>query len=92
VTAERTEHKAKVEFDPASTTSSKRPPRSRVPTSASTRRRWRCFVDGDWVQARKYLSLSEKYEQWKDFKMPARGIGLHALVVAENDVHARARN
>jgi hypothetical protein len=24
-----------------------------------------------------------EYEQWKDFRMPARGIGLLALVVAE---------
>jgi hypothetical protein len=38
---------------------------------------------GDWSQARKYFSFSEKYNQWKDFAMPARGVGLHALVVAE---------
>ena len=43
------------------------------------------IVAGDWAQARKYFSLSDKYEQWKDFKMPARGIGLHAVVVAENE-------
>jgi GAF domain-containing protein len=43
------------------------------------------LIGGDWTQARKYFSLSEKYEQWKDFTMPARGIGLHALVVAENE-------
>jgi GAF domain-containing protein len=44
------------------------------------------IVGGDWPQARKYLSLSGKYEQWKDFTMPAaRGVGLHALVVAENE-------
>ena len=43
------------------------------------------IVDGDWSQARKYFSLSEKFEQWKDFTMPARGVGLHALVVAENE-------
>jgi hypothetical protein len=42
------------------------------------------IVGGDWSQARKYLSLSEKYEPWKDFTMPGRGVGLHALVVAEN--------
>ena len=42
------------------------------------------MVSGDWTQARKYFSLSDKYEQWKDFTMPARGIGLHALVVSEN--------
>jgi len=43
------------------------------------------LVAGDWTQARKYFSLSDKYEQWNDFTMPARGIGLHALVVAENE-------
>jgi len=43
------------------------------------------IVGGDWSQARKYFSLSEKYEQWQDFAMPARGVGLHALVVAENE-------
>lgn len=43
------------------------------------------IVAGDWAQARKYFSLSDKYEQWKDFTMSARGIGLHALVVAENE-------
>ena len=43
------------------------------------------IVAGDWTHARKYFSLSEKYAQWKDFTMPARGIGLHALVVGENE-------
>jgi GAF domain-containing protein len=43
------------------------------------------IIGGDWSQARKYFSFSEKYEQWKDFTMPARGVGLHALVVAENE-------
>jgi GAF domain-containing protein len=43
------------------------------------------ILAGDWTKARKYFSLSEKYEEWKDFTMPARGVGLHALVVAENE-------
>jgi hypothetical protein len=43
------------------------------------------LADGDWTHARKYFSLSEKYADWKDFTMPARGIGLHAMVVAENE-------
>jgi GAF domain-containing protein len=43
------------------------------------------LVGGDWAQARKYFSLSDKYAAWKDFTMPARGIGLHALVVSENE-------
>jgi GAF domain-containing protein len=43
------------------------------------------IVAGDWTQARKYFSLSDKYEEWKDFRMPAQGIGLHALVVEKNE-------
>jgi GAF domain-containing protein len=43
------------------------------------------LADGDWTSARKHFSLSEKYERWKHFTAPARGIGLHALVVAENE-------
>jgi GAF domain-containing protein len=43
------------------------------------------LIGRDWAHARKYFSLSDKYEEWKDFTMPARGIGLHALVVAENE-------
>jgi GAF domain-containing protein len=43
------------------------------------------LIAGNWTQARKYFSLSDKYERWRDFTMPARGIGLHALVVAENE-------
>ncbi len=43
------------------------------------------IVAGEWAQARKYFSLSDKYAQWRDFTMPARGIGLHALVVAKNE-------
>jgi GAF domain-containing protein len=42
------------------------------------------IVAGDWPHARKYFSLSEKYAAFHDFTMPARGIGLHALVVTEN--------
>jgi GAF domain-containing protein len=43
------------------------------------------IIGGDWTQARKYFSFSDKYERWKDFAAPARGIGLHALVIAENE-------
>lgn len=43
------------------------------------------IVAGDWTQARKYFSLSDKYEQWKDFTMPGRGIGLHGVVVEKNE-------
>lgn len=42
------------------------------------------IVNGDWTHARKYFSLSDKYAAFRDFTMPARGVGVHALVVAEN--------
>jgi hypothetical protein len=42
------------------------------------------LVGGDWTHARKYFSLSDEYAEWKGFRMPAQGIGLHAMVVAEN--------
>jgi GAF domain-containing protein len=42
------------------------------------------IVAGDWRHARKYFSLSEKYAAFRDFTMPARGVGVHALVVTEN--------
>ena len=41
------------------------------------------IVAGDWLHARKYLLLSDKYAAFHDFTMPARGVGVHALVVAE---------
>ena len=37
------------------------------------------IVDGDWLHARKYFSLSDKYAAWRDFTTPGRGVGLHAL-------------
>jgi GAF domain-containing protein len=42
------------------------------------------IVAGEWAHARKYFSLSDRYTAFRDFAMPARGVGLHALVVAEN--------
>jgi GAF domain-containing protein len=42
------------------------------------------IVAGDWSQARKYFSLSDKYAAYREFTMPARGVGVHALVVTEN--------
>jgi GAF domain-containing protein len=42
------------------------------------------IVSGDWRHARKWFSLSSKYANWYDYRAPAVGIGLHALVVTEN--------
>jgi hypothetical protein len=36
-------------------------------------------VMGDgWAHARKYFSLSEKYAEWAEYRVPARGFGIHA--------------
>ncbi len=42
------------------------------------------IVSGDWKHARKWFSLSSKYANWYDYRAPAVGIGLHALVATEN--------
>jgi GAF domain-containing protein len=42
------------------------------------------IISGDWRHARKYFSLSDKYADFRDFTMPAQGVGVHALVVSEN--------
>ncbi len=42
------------------------------------------LVGGDWKHARKWFSLSSKYAAWDEYRAPAAGVGLHALVVNEN--------
>lgn len=42
------------------------------------------IVSGDWKHARKWFSLSSKYANWFEYRAPAVGFGLHALVVADN--------
>jgi GAF domain-containing protein len=42
------------------------------------------LISGDWKHARKWFSLSSKYAEWDEYRAPAVGIGLHALVVNEN--------
>jgi GAF domain-containing protein len=41
-------------------------------------------VDGDWTQARKYFSLSEKYAAWAEYGAPAVGVGIHAYIIETN--------
>jgi GAF domain-containing protein len=41
------------------------------------------IVADDWAHARKWFSLSSKYAQWFDYRAPAAGLGLHALVVTD---------
>jgi GAF domain-containing protein len=36
------------------------------------------LIDQGWAHARKYISLSEKYAAWADYRTPAKGSGIHA--------------
>ena len=36
------------------------------------------LVGDGWAHARKYFSLSEKYAEWADYRVPAKGFGIHA--------------
>ena len=42
------------------------------------------IVSEDWQHARKWFSLSSKYSAWYEYRAPAVGFGLHALVVHDN--------
>ena len=43
------------------------------------------LVQGDWGSLRKFFSLSEKYEAWKDYDTPAKGHGVHAWFLEHNE-------
>src|SRR3954470_17555029 len=43
-------------------------------------------LDGDGVAARKFFNLSEKYDQWRDFRVDPRGLGLHGIDLAPGEV------
>ena len=36
------------------------------------------LISEGWAHARKYFSLSEKYADWADYRVSARGFGIHA--------------
>ncbi len=36
------------------------------------------LIGEGWAHARKYFSLSEKYANWADYRVSARGFGIHA--------------
>jgi GAF domain-containing protein len=36
------------------------------------------LIGEGWANARKFFSFSEKYAEWADYQVPARGIGIHA--------------
>ena len=40
----------------------------------------------DATKARKYFSLSEKYERYRDFRVDPRGLGLHGMAIPPGDV------
>jgi len=46
----------------------------------------RLWVDGDPTKARKYFSLSSKYERYRDFRVDPRGLGLHGLAIPPGEV------
>lgn len=39
------------------------------------------WVEEDAAKARKYFSLSEKYESYRDFRVDPRGYGLHGMAI-----------
>jgi GAF domain-containing protein len=36
-------------------------------------------LDGDGHAARKFFNLSERYSQWRDYRVDPRGLGLHGI-------------
>lgn len=44
------------------------------------------WVDEDAAKARKYFSLSEKYESYRDFRVDPQGFGLHGIAIPPGDV------
>ena len=41
-------------------------------------------VQNDWQSIRKFFSLSGKYQEWKDYKTPAVGYGIHGWLLSHN--------
>jgi GAF domain-containing protein len=44
------------------------------------------WVDEDAAKARKYFSLSEKYESYRDFRVNPQGHGLHGMAIPPGEV------
>jgi GAF domain-containing protein len=44
------------------------------------------WVDGDAAKARKYFSLSEKYADYRDFRIDPHGVGLHGMAIPPGEV------
>jgi GAF domain-containing protein len=43
-------------------------------------------LDGDGQSTRKFFNLSEKYAQWRDYRVDPRGFGLHGLAIPPGEV------
>ena len=43
-------------------------------------------LDGDGVAARKFFNLSERYQQWRDYRVDPVGLGLHGLRLEPGEV------
>jgi GAF domain-containing protein len=43
-------------------------------------------LDGDGHAARKFFSLSARYERWRDFRVDPRGLGLHGIELEPGEV------
>jgi GAF domain-containing protein len=41
-------------------------------------------VQKDWSSVRKFFSLSPKYAAWADYRMPAKGFGIHNWLLEHN--------
>lgn len=41
-------------------------------------------IQKDWQYVRKFFSLSDKYEAWKDYHTPAVGVGVHSWLLEYN--------
>ena len=44
------------------------------------------WIDEDAAKARKYFSLSEKYERYRDFRVDPHGFGLHGIAIPPGQV------
>ena len=44
------------------------------------------WVDGDPEKARKYFSLSERYDAYREFRVNPRGFGLHGMTIPPGEV------
>lgn len=44
------------------------------------------WLGEDATKARKYFSLSEKYESYRDFRVDPRGFGLHGMAIPHGEV------